>query len=165
MSLKFNYKKTRFSGSDLVIILVIAVIIAAVIFLRNNISSQGSTSNDKVVEIEYAIEFKMVPAAVIKQIEAGDSARDPDNKQYIGTIVSAEETPYSELVYNFNDNTPVLSENPEYSNLIITLRAEAVHNDTGYYINGTKFLVGKQSHFWTKGFASTGYCVGITELD
>ncbi len=165
MALKFNYKKKRFSASDLVIILVIAVIIAAVIFLKNNVSSNSSGSGDRVVQIEYAIEFKMVPIDISKKIEAGDSARDPDNKQYIGTVVSAEETPYSELVYNFNDGAPVLSDNPEYSNLIITLRAEAVHNETGYYINGAKFLVGKQSHFWTKGFASTGYCVGITELD
>ena len=71
--MKFNYKKKRFSASDLVIIIVIAVIIAAVIFLKNNVSSNSSGSGDRVVQIEYAIEFKMVPIAISKKIEAGDS--------------------------------------------------------------------------------------------
>ncbi|MBR4295512.1 MAG: DUF4330 domain-containing protein [Clostridia bacterium] len=158
-------KKKAFNVSDLFFIVVIVAVIAVGIFLYKNMgigSSDSSGSN--TVTIEYTLEFKELNGAVIGHVKAGDNAQDPDNKQSIGTIVSVQTVPYEEIVYNAEDGNVYMQANPDSWNLLITIRAQAEHTDRGYYVNGTRFLVGKSNYLWSRGFAGKGYCINIREI-
>jgi hypothetical protein len=58
-----------------------------------------------------------------------------------------------------------MTENPDLSDLLITIRAEATRSDKGYYVNDARFLVGKPTNIWSRGFAGSGYCISIREID
>lgn len=165
MSTEKKRVRRVFNGSDLFFILVIVIAIAAVIFLRGNISKTDVTASDKTVNIEYTIEFKKLDNSVTTQIKEGDRVRDPDNKQFIGTVVSVQAEAYTEISYNYSDGGAYLAGNPDYTNMLVTIKAAAQHTESGYYVNGARFLVGKQNHIWSNGFAGSGFCISIRETE
>lgn len=165
MAFNFKHEKKGFNGMDLFFIIVIALIIVATVFLFKTMGGDKGSVESKNVIIEYTMEFKKMNPSVLGFVKEGDGARDPDNKQSLGRVASVQTVPFSQLVYNDSDGSVYMAENPGYSDLLITLRAEAVHTDRGYFINGTRILVGKENNFWSRGFVGKGYCVSIREID
>lgn len=159
-------KKLRFNGMDLFIIILVAAVIIGVIFIKNRASSAGdSDSENEIVTIEYTLEFRKLENSVIGYIGEGDAVKDPDNKQTIGHVISVQSVPYREISYNYDDGGAYMADNPDYSDLLITLRATATKDSGGYYAGGVKFLVGKACNVRSKGFAGSGYCISIKEVD
>lgn len=165
MAINFKRTKKGFNGMDLFILIVIALVVAAAVFIVSGMRGGAGGSSSESVTIEYTVEFAKVNNSVIGSIKEGDSVTDPDNKQNIGTVVAVKSEPYSELIYNDNDGSVYMAENPDISNLLITVRAEASHSDSGYYVNGARFLVGRACNIWSRGFAGSGYCINIREMD
>lgn len=165
MAINFKRTKKGFNGMDLFILIVIAVVIAAAVFIVRGMGNGAAGASSSGVTIEYTVEFAKINNSVIGALKEGDSVTDPDNKQNIGTVVAVQSVPYSELIYNDNDGSVYMAENPDISNLLITVRAEAVHSDAGYYVNGARFLVGRACNVWSRGFAGNGYCINIREID
>ncbi|MBQ8005979.1 MAG: DUF4330 domain-containing protein [Clostridia bacterium] len=166
MAIKLKRTKKGFNGMDLFFILLIAALIVGAVFLYRNVNKNSDTAKAETVTIEYTLEFRRLENDVKIAVDAGDAVRDPDNKQTIGTVAYPPQVmPYSEIAYNYNDGNVYMAENPDLSDLSITIRAEATHSDSGYYVNGTRFLVGKAANIWTAGFAGSGYCISIREID
>lgn len=158
-------KKFRFNGMDLFIIVLAAAIIAGVFFLRNRTGTASADSESEVVTIEFTLEFRNLKNSVIGYVGEGDAVKDSDSKQTVGHVVSVQSVPYREISYNYSDGGAYMADNPDYSDLLITLRATATKDAGGYYSGGVKFLVGKSCNIRSKGFAGSGYCISIKEVD
>ncbi len=166
MAIDIKSKKKRWNGMDLFFIVIIAIIIAALAFVFGNMGRNGADSQkSNTVSIEYTVEFRKMSNDALGAVKEGDSVRDPDNKRNIGTIVSVQSMPYATIAYNSSDGTVYMAENPDLSDLMITIRAEAIHTDSGYYVNDARFLVGRITNIWSSGFAGSGYCISIREID
>lgn len=165
MAVNFKLKKRRWNGMDLFFVLIAAAVIAAVFFIIGNMDKGNKEQNAETINIEYTVEFKQINNLSLGKIKEGDTVRDPDNKRNIGTVVSVQNTPFSKIAYNSTDGSVYMAENPDLSNLLITIRAEATHSDKGYYVNDARFLVGKPTNIWSRGFAGSGYCISIREID
>lgn len=166
MAIDIKGKKKRWNGMDLFFIVIIAIIIAALAFVFGNMGRNGADSQkSNTVSIEYTVEFRKMSNDALGAVKEGDSVRDPDNKRNIGTIVSVQSMPYATIAYNSSDGTVYMAENPDLSDLMITIRAEALHTDSGYYVNDARFLVGRITNIWSSGFAGSGYCISIREID
>ncbi len=165
MSVNFKLKKRRWNGMDLFFVLIAAAVIAAVFFILGNMDKGNKEQNAETINIEYTLEFRQINNLSLGKIKEGDTVRDPDNKRNIGTVVSVQNTPFSKIAYDSTSGSVYMAENPDQSDLLITIRAEATHSDKGYYINDARFLVGKPTNIWSRGFAGSGYCISIREID
>lgn len=165
MAVNFKLKKRRWNGMDLFFVLIATAVIAAVFFILGNMDKGNKAHNAETINIEYTVEFRQINNQALGKIKEGDSVRDPDNKRNIGTVVSVQNTPSSKIAYNSMDGSVYMAENPDTSDLLITIRAEATRSDRGYYVNDARFLVGKPTNIWSRGFAGSGYCISIREID
>ncbi|MEE0970705.1 MAG: DUF4330 domain-containing protein [Clostridia bacterium] len=166
MAINFKRTKKGFNGMDLFIILVLALIIAAAVFVLRGFSRTGAGAEESNKrDVELTLEFRKLSGSVIGYIKEGDHVKDPNTKQDIGIVVSVQSVPYSEIAYNHNDGSVYMAENPDLYDLLITLRTDAAVTDKGYHTGGTNFLVGKSCSVWSQGFAGTGYCISIREMD
>ena len=165
MAVNFKLKKRRWNGMDLFFVLMAALVIVAVVFVLGNMDKGNKEQSAERINIEYTVEFRQVNNIALGKIREGDTVRDPDNKRNIGTVISVQSAPYSKIAYNSTDGSVYMSENPDFSDLLITIRAEATHSDMGYYVNDARFLVGKPTNIWSQGFAGSGYCISIREID
>ncbi|MBR3967217.1 MAG: DUF4330 domain-containing protein [Clostridia bacterium] len=165
MAVNFKLKKRRWNGMDLFFVLMAALVIVAVVFVLGNMDKGNKEQSAERINIEYTVEFRQVNNIALGKIREGDTVRDPDNKRNIGTVISVQSAPYSKIAYNSTDGSVYMAENPDFSDLLITIRAEATHSDMGYYVNDARFLVGKPTNIWSQGFAGSGYCISIREID
>lgn len=165
MAMKFKRNKKTFNGMDLFFILAVAIVAVAVLFVLRGMKKNPAATNESGVTIEYTVEFKQLDSSVIGFVKEGDLVKDPDTKQNIGTVVSVQSVPFSKIAYNADDGSVFMADHPDVYDLLITIRAEATHTDSGYYTGGARFLVGKTSNIWSRGFAGTGYCISIREID
>lgn len=165
MAVNFKLKKRRWNGMDLFFVLMAALVIVAVVFVLGNMDKGNKEQSAERINIEYTVEFRQVNNIALGKIREGDTVRDPDNKRNIGTVISVQSAPYSKIAYNSTDGSVYMAENPDFSDLLITIRAEATHSHMGYYVNDARFLVGKPTNIWSQGFAGSGYCISIREID
>lgn len=165
MAINIKGKKRRWNGMDLFFVIIIAAIIAAVVFVLGNMDKGDKTAQAEIINIEYTVEFRQVSNSALGTVKEGDIVRDPDNKRNIGTVVSVQSVPFAKIAYNHSDGSVYMAENPDLSDLLITIRAEATHSDSGYYVNDARFLVGRPTNIWSQGFAGSGYCISIREID
>ncbi|MBR6602656.1 MAG: DUF4330 domain-containing protein [Clostridia bacterium] len=159
MAVNFKLKKRRWNGMDLFFVLMAALVIVAVVFVLGNMDKGNKEQSAERINIEYTVEFRQVNNIALGKIREGDTVRDPDNKRNIGTVISVQSAPYSKIAYNSTDGSVYMAENPDFSDLLITIRAEATHSHMGYYVNDARFLVGKPTNIWSQGFAGSGYCI------
>lgn len=165
MAVNFKLKKRRWNGMDLFFVLIAAAVIAAAVFVLGNMNRGNKEQGAEIINIEYTVEFKEINNQALGKIKEGDTVRDPDNKRNIGTVVSVQSVPNSKIAYNDIEGSVYMAENPDFSDLLITIRAASTHSDRGYYVNDARFLVGKPTNIWSRGFAGSGYCISIREID
>ncbi len=165
MAIRTRKNKKGFNGMDLFIIIVLALIVLAAVFVLKGMNKDTSSGAEETIEIEYTVEFRALSSYATGSVKEGDIVKDPDSKQNIGSVVAVQRVPYSTIAYNESDGSVYMSEHPDFTDLLLTIRADATHNDKGYYTGGARFLVGKYTNIWSPGFIGSGYCISIREIN
>ena len=162
-------KKRKFNIVDLVLVLTIAAIVVAVVFVGNKLLGDNQTvsSGSEKITIEYSLQFREIPDSGTGNLAEGDVVRDANSKVSMGQVKEIFHEPYSELVYAESDGQGygVMAEMEGYTNMLVTVRGEATKDERGYYLNGVKILVGQQMDVWSPGYSGQGWCVAIREVD
>ncbi len=162
-------KKRKFNIVDLVLVLTIAAIVVAVVFVGNKLLGGGqpvAAGNDKI-NIEYSLQFREIPDSGTGNLTEGDVVRDANSKVSLGQVTEIFHEPYAELVYTESEGQGygVMAEMEGYTNMLVTVRGEATKDERGYYLNGVKLLVGRQMDVWSPGYSGQGWCVAIREVN
>lgn len=159
-------RRRKFNIIDLVLVLAIAAIIVAVFFVGNKLlgsDSPASSGADKL-QVEFTLQFKEIPDSGTGNLAEGDVIRDANSKAPLGQVTEVFYEPYSELLLTDGDQGGVMAEKEGYTNMLVTVRGEATKDERGYYFNGIKMLVGKQTFVWSPGYSGEGWCMAIREV-
>lgn len=155
-------KKRSFNGSDLAIVLILVILVIVGIFFYKRFSL-ANTGGEKI-SVEYTLVFTSQPNAVTGMIKEGDTLRDKDGKDNIGTVISVQSAPHSELSYHYTDGSAYMADTPDYSDVIVTVRADAKHTERGYYIGSSRLLVGLPIEVRSAAFTGISDCISISEV-
>lgn len=158
-------KTRKFNFIDaLMILLVIAVIgVVAYLFLNNKIFS-----TDEKTEILYTIRIDRVKNELIddiKKLEKGQTITDSVRGYDLGKIEKIEITQATANLTNRSKGYIFKDNYPDYSQIVITVRADSVEEPYGYDLNGYKIMVGAKVDFRTPYLISYGYCRSVTHAD
>jgi hypothetical protein len=160
-------RKRKFNIVDLALVLIIAAVVVAAVFVGNKLLGNGGSvaAGADSITIEFSIQFKEIPDSGTGNLTVGDVVREANSKTPIGQVEEIFFEPYSELVYVDGEQAGgVMAEKDGYVNMLVTLRAQATHDERGYYVNGIKILVGQQLEVWSPGYSSQGWCMEIREV-
>lgn len=165
MNANDKVKRRRFNFIDvLIILLVIAIIgVVAYLFLNNKIFS-----SDEKTEILYTIKIDRVKNELvsdIKKLEKGQTITDSVRGYDLGKIEKVEITQAMANITNRSNGTISQAEIPDYSQIVITVRADSVEEPYGYDLKGYKIMVGAQVHFRTPYYISYGNCTSVVYAD
>lgn len=163
MDKKIN-KKHKFNAIDAAIIIVIAAVIGAAIFLF----STGSVGESvKTSNIEYVIELRTVRNEFADNFKEGQQVVDAVAKYHLGTLISYSA---SDATYNGNDmqtGSLVSGIYPDHSNIKLTVSAEAVPGAYGRYVidGGYDISVGSTVYVRLPDYTGVGYCTQLWETE
>ena len=134
----------KFSIVDLLIILVI---ITASVILVLKFSGPGEAGVPENNKYTYIIKVSSVKKTTAEYIKKGETLYDGEDN-CMGKIVEDIKTEPAKKVVSKNDGTFTETVNPERLDVYITIEAEGVKNDNGFYIDGkVPLLKGTQRFF------------------
>jgi len=160
---KMNAKdgKRTFNAVDAIIIVcVIAVALSALVIFR----SSGIFGTKETVDIEYVIFINRLRSEIVQHITEGSKVIEGSKKYIIGESVKVTKEPYTEEVFSYQDNKLVVSEVPGLYNAYITVKAKAVLEEDGYYVNGYRISTGTYVYARLPDFCGYGYVTNVSNV-
>lgn len=153
--------RSRFNFIDVIIILTLLVIIAAIIYMT---VIKNDTTKENVHSVVYTVKLTRVDEACLPFITKGAVVVDISSETEIGTVAyvnSSNSVYYSNTV--MTDTTGIKTiVSSEYDNLYdvyVTLSSQASVDERGIaYIGKNRVLVGAPFNFRIDGFASKAFC-------
>ena len=161
--MKVKKTKKTFNGSDLIFVMLFVLLIIAVIFFRNYFFGAEKNSAESI-SFEYTLEFSCQANSLAGMIKEGDTVYDKEGKNEMGTVLSVQSVPYSEICYNHTDGSAYMADNPDYSNFIVTVRTSGSHTESGYHAGSVRILVGLDINVRLGSFSGSAECIGIREI-
>ena len=144
-----------------VCIILIVIVLGIGAFYKFNVLDKTSASSP-MQPVTYTVRVNKIRNFVLDNVETGDTIFDQSSGNAIGKIVEVESEQAYEYV-NMPDGTYIEAPVENRINVIFTIEADAVVNDSGCYVNRTfELLKGSQSVYMTKYFQCTGTVESIT---
>lgn len=152
-------KKAKFTAIDAIIILVIlAVIVVGAIKILPSF-----TSGSEKEKVDFTVMIQNKDEDFANAITVGDDVTISLTEKDGGVVKNVESKPAVTMVYNSIDGT--------YSNEVIegkydvyvTIEADTDVSDLAIKAGGTAVKVGAEIPVRGKGYASTGYVIGIDD--
>lgn len=155
-------KKRNFNGIDLAAVLILVTVVIAGIFFYKRVSSAGR--DGEKVTVEYTLVFPSQSNSIAGMIKEGDILCDNGGKDNMGTVISVQSIPHSELSYRYSDGGAYMADTPDYSDVIVTVRADVRHTERGYYADSSRLLVGLKINVRSASFSGNADCISINEV-
>ncbi|MCR5457873.1 MAG: DUF4330 domain-containing protein [Clostridiales bacterium] len=158
--------KTKFNLIDVLVIITVLVIVAAVIFF---VITRGMTNaNVKKYSISYTVKITPVSEDNLKLIRVGDTVLDSATAQTLGKIISIKTEKVINITgaYETDEAGNKVAVAGEYENLyvlFVTISGECVVDEHDIAsVAGNRILVGAPLYFADGNYASTVYCTDFT---
>ena len=160
-------KKHKFNVVDAAIIIVIVALVVFAVFFFVGGDDNNTTSDLPSVRIEYEIEFRTMRDEFADKLIIGDSVTDAVLLYRLGQIVDVQVTDAVYTGTNLLTGEVVLSDYPDFSDVVVTVSADAVMGADGRYILDGEYdlAVGNTVSIRTPNFNGTAYCIGINQLE
>jgi len=163
--MKLIDKKGRVFGRiSFIDLTVIAVIIVLAIGAVYKFKFMDKTSNTVAMQdVTYTVRIDQVRDYIYDNIEIGDQIFDKASGNAIGTISGIQKEQATDIIM-LSDGTAVRGPVENRINIILTIDAKAVKNDSGIFVNRSyELLRGSKRLFITKYFECEGSISSIEE--
>lgn len=152
-----NVKKThKFNLIDVVVILVLAALAAAVVFAALSNLGIGGTS----VTVRYVLETESLSSDFTSKAAVGDGVFTFDGAESIGKISAVSQAPARHNGYD-SEGLPVISEIEGYSILYITVEADAEPRNIGYAVGNTVINTGRDMKIRMPSLYCSARCISV----
>lgn len=154
--------KRRFNLIDAAIVLLALLVLGAIWLLRDR--STGASATEYPMQL--LIELNTVPGGSLALMEEGSEVYRATDNTYLGVIASVESEPYTE-----SKAVPALGKTVSYVpqenayRVYLTVDASGYLTEKDAIVSGASCKVGDVCHVKGKGFAASGYIVGVDTKD
>lgn len=116
-------------------ILVIAIVVLAAGFVRNQLSPRIQDILNPDTPLEVVITGSELRHFIVNSVSIGDVMFRNHDRHPLGTVTNIEITPWEDVLHR-SDGTAVLVEHEGRYTIRITLAATGTVRNVGYFING-----------------------------
>ncbi len=158
-------KKVKFGGFNILDILIVFFVLATVLILlfRGEIIDSLRTSMGET-QIEFVVRTNSVREISCLAVNVGDNFYDKEGGAYLGEVTEVSYRPAKKEV-TMADGTIVLTDDPMYFTLHITVRGTGESKPEGFFINATRIVSpGANIIYETSLLSSTGHVVRAIEV-
>ena len=160
--------KPKFNFLDGVIIFVIILVVMAGVYLLGGKNADNGEAQTKNVVAEFQIQLIDAEELVYKKFEEkkaeGETVWVGVKERFEGKISEVKIVPTQKITDDTRTGKAVLADDPSSTDVIVTVRAEAVENNSQISASGTAIRVGEETAVRGKGVAGFGYVVGIKTI-
>lgn len=156
-------KKIRFNFIDVLLILVIAAVVFALlyIFVLSENKNEVVASTEQTT-IRYVIQATGVDEQFDGLAKVGDPAEESVVRKNIGTVIGVQSEPNKKVTFDYENGRETVSEVDGRVTVNLTIEATATESDTAFSVNGCDIRVGQQYSVALPDVFLSGYCIELT---
>lgn len=158
-----NKRKLRFNAVDAILLLLIAVVIFAVLYIFVFSESSNQTTQNNYKTIRYTVYVQNLDERFENMIKTGQQVTDGVEKKSIGTIVGVQSAPTVVTTFDYISEKQVEETLDGKINVKITIEAQALDTETAYTVDGCVIRVGEQYSIMLPDFYCSGYCIDLND--
>lgn len=155
--------KPKFNLMDGFLIVLILLIAVAGFLLFNSTGSTGSAP--QTVTAQYTIELARYEYAVadafLDTLNNGETVMVGEKERFAATLVDVEVAPAKRIVTNYNNGKAIMSEDPVFCDITLTLESQVTESDSAILAGSTPLKVGESEVVRGKKSAGFGYITGL----
>ena len=155
-------KRRRFNFIDVVLLIVIIAILAAIVY--SYFSPYAKQLFSTTYEIEYTLQVKGVRREFNNKIKEGDTVVETETIKDIGTVKSAVYSA-SKFVSTDSNGRTVISDYPGMYDVTVVVRAKAEIPAGLYSVNSYTVTAGKKIPFRVPDFIGEATCISVSEVE
>lgn len=156
-------RKIRFNFIDVVILLLIAAVVFAVlyvfVFSARNDSPAAQTQYTK---IRYVIQAVGIDEKYDGLVKAGDSVEEAISRKAVGSVVGVQSEPYQKVTFDYENGKETVALVEGKITMNITIEATATESDSAFTAGGCEIRVGQQYSIAMPDLYCSGYCIELT---
>ena len=157
-------RKIRFNFIDVLIILLIAVIIFALLYIFVLGDKKIEVNNEtQYTTIRYVVQVTSVDERFDGMISVGDLVQESVSRKQIGKVVGVQSQPYQKVTFDYENGKETSSTVEGMISLNITVEAEAVETDPAFSVNGCDIRVGQQYSLALPEMYVSGFCIELND--
>lgn len=156
-------RKIRFNLIDALIILVIAAVVFAVLYIfvlsdkKTDVSVAAETTT-----IQYVVQAVGVDERFDGLAKVGDPVQDAIERKNIGTVVGVQSEPYKKITFDYDNQRETVAEVEKKVTINVTIEATATETDTAFTVNGCEIRVGGKYSLSMPDVFLSGYCIDMS---
>ena len=156
-------RKIRFNFIDVLIILLVAAVAFALVYIfvlsdkKADVSADGASAS-----VRYVIQATDVEDRFDNLVSVGDEVFDAVTRKSIGTVVGVQTTPTQKIAFNYDEEKEIVVEVPDRITYAITIETDADESDRGFSVNGIVLKVGHKYTISLPDFYCSGYCIQLS---
>ncbi|MCL2415927.1 MAG: DUF4330 domain-containing protein [Defluviitaleaceae bacterium] len=148
-------KLNKFNIVDGVIVLAFLAVLAAGAFFL----TRGGGGDE--VMVFFDVEFQQMEQSFIELVEEGDEIRDAVRNYFLGHVYDVRIEPSVVLVFDSIEGRFMQTVTPERYDIFITVSGRGTESNEAIYVEGQIVRVGREMSITGKGYANTGFIVGL----
>lgn len=157
-----NSQRHRFNWLDALILLALVFLAALAVIKFIPGGTDVSLTNEKKVTIEYTVQIDKLDTDLSLALKSGDAVVDIDSKVNVGMLASIPlSSAYQESIYNEQSGGMEIVNSEKYMTVYLTVVADAVETEYGYYVNNTRIAVESEMSLRIAGLEAEGKCISI----
>lgn len=156
-------RKLRFNAVDAILLIVIAVVILAVLYIFVFSGNDHQTTDVNYRNIQYVVLVQNLDEHYDSIIKTGQPVTDGVEKKSIGTVTGIQSSPMLKTTFDYETGRETESEVENKIMMKITIEAQAVATDRAFTVDGCEIRVGEQYSLMLPNFYCTGYCIDIND--
>ena len=156
-------RKIRFNFVDVLILLLIAAVIFAVLYIfvlskdKTDVTIQSETAT-----IRYVVQAVSVDDRFDGMAKVGDPVEEAVIRRNIGTVVGVQSEPFEKVTFDYENSRETVAQVDGRITMNITVEATATVSDTAFVVNGCEIRVGQQYSLAMPDLYVAGYCIEMT---
>ena len=159
-----NNRKLRFNLVDVLILLLIAAVIFAALYIFV-LRKRGNITEAKIVRLEYVMEFVNLDGAYEKSvpITAGQPVVDTVSQKRIGTVKEdAVAVQYEKIGFDKETETDFIDKVEGRVTLQVTIQVDAYETEKAFSVEDREIRAGEQYSLMFPDFYGVGYCIQVS---
>lgn len=158
-----NKRKLRFNAVDAVLILVLAAVIFAVLYIFVFSEDKNQTVDTGEKNIRYTVLVQNLDEFYDDYISQGQPVTDAIERKSIGTVTGVQVSPMYKTTFDYESGRETESLVEGKINVKITIEAKAQETDRAFTVGGCTIRVGKQYSLMLPDIYCVGYCIDIND--
>ena len=159
-------RKLRINFIDVLILLVIAAVIFALLYVFVLSGNKNETTIDNhYATLRFVVQAVGVDEDFADNVQIGDKVEEAVARKQLGKVVGVQAEPFQKITFDYGTETETVSVAEGKVTMNVTIEVTAIETDSEFSVDGASIRVGQLYSLALPNIYLSGYCIELSKIE